>query len=947
VKKWQIYLMRIVLLSLGHIALGISIEQVTYAQDQAFVETQQIGTGSFEGEIAVSPDGRTLAAAANRLGVWLYELNTLEPLELLSVEQGEVSAIDWSPDGNYLAFGLTSLDDNNIQIWDVATKQLLSVIEGHNWSVGDVIWSPDGTLLASGGSSDGKTKIWNAETGQLLSVFDVADFGVDSLDWSLDGRYIIYKGYSSGGIIQVWDIQNEQVVFSSTAFTNAVNTVAISPDGVTIAASGTDGTSGNYSYKVRVWNIQTRQELSTIDYTGDAVSLAWSPNGSFLAVLEAGRYEQPQDDERVTIVDSITWQNVSQARGDWGVVKSIEWLPDMSRIVFSSFSGKIRVWDWSENVASSDEQPSSSSVLFEHRDNVQTVTWSPDGVILASGSYDGTVQLWDNLRGEIAAVLDVDGVEVNSISWSPDGTMLASVDANGVIRLWDIASGQEMGSIENNEVSVNSIAWSPDGTKLASGSENGEVTIWDIVSLQQIFRFESVDAEVRSVAWSPESSFLAVANSNGTIQIWNGGTGQTLTELENPGGWVETIDWSSDGLRLASGDSSGKLTVWNIADGRVDASLTVDNILVASVAWSPDDKQIAAAGFDGKIQVWNLETNQQIILVEEGEAVSTIAWSPDGSQLASGGWDGKVYLWNFRLPTPNNQNPALLESVMLGGPLAWSPNGAYLVFASDDDTLRVWDIESNRNLFTLHGFSFYLPSSISWSPDSMYLVSGGTEGVRVWSMETGQQVNAFLSRDDSAKDVAWSPSGEFIAAASFTGIIEIWNVETGQIYTTLLNNDINAINIAWSPDNTHLVVASVGLQVWDITTGQREDLSDNELISVADWSPNSTKLITGGRDGVLRLWDLITREETVLSLEENEQEIYDVSWSPSGTQAAVVSGTRGFGNKISVWTTGENEQLAIRWTHLGIVQTVEWSPDETQLASVGNDGVVRIWSVEE
>ncbi len=653
-KRWYLYFIRVILIWLECILLMVTSSYFSSAQQEDLIELYRIGTGVIGGEFDVSPDGQTLAVAASRLGVWLYSITTLEPIELLIDSNVDVSAIDWSPDGNYLAVGISYLDNNNIQIWDMTNQRLQLVIEGHEWVVGDIKWSPDGKLLASGGLNDGKAKIWDVETGQLLKLFYVEDFGVDSIDWSPNGRYILCNGYTRpGGIIQIWDIQSEQLVFSSTAFTRLVNAVSWSPDGQSIAASGSDGGWDSDGYYIRVWDVQTGQELSTIKFMNEVGSIAWSPNGDFLASLEEGPDEQPGD-ALISILDSTTWSNISQVQVDLGnLVDNVQWLPDMSRIIFSNIS---------------------------------------------------TVGLWEPILSNAAA-----------------------------------------------------------------------------------------------------------------------------------------------------------------------------------------------------------------------------------------------------------QNISILHFFKLGAPMDWSPDGAYLVFVSGDDTLRIWDIEANQNLFTLQGYSYNGINSISWSPDSMFLVAtaGPLDGMHVWSMETGQQVNFLETSDRFLHKVMWSPNGEFIASAgtsagnNYNVVIDIWDVASGQIYRTLVTDAAYSFEIAWSPDSTHLAAASVGLQVWDISTGQQEDLSDNELITVVDWSPDSTKLITGGRDGVLSLWDLINGEETVLSQSRDGQEIYDISWSPSGTQFASVSGTGGYGDKISVWTIGANQQLDIRWFHLGIVQTIAWSPDETRLASVGIDGIVRIWSVEE
>jgi WD40 repeat protein len=87
--------------------------------------------------------------------------------------------------------------------------------------------------------------------------------------------------------------------------------------------------------------------------------------------------------------------------------------------------------------------------------------------------------------------------------------------------------------------------------------------------------------------------------------------------------------------------------------------------------------------------------------------------------------------------------------------------------------------------------------SLSWSPDGKELVSGGTEeGVRIWDVDTGQQVfvysghvlpptipayghnyppTPFVQPHVEISAVAWSPNGEWIVSGDTTGFMRVWS----------------------------------------------------------------------------------------------------------------------------------------------------------------------------
>ena len=87
----------------------------------------RLGKGSGE-ELAYSPDG-TLLAVAGSIGIWIYDAETGEELDLLTGHAGTVYSVAFSPDGNTLATGSR---DGTILLWNVEPKpiQLAADVNG-------------------------------------------------------------------------------------------------------------------------------------------------------------------------------------------------------------------------------------------------------------------------------------------------------------------------------------------------------------------------------------------------------------------------------------------------------------------------------------------------------------------------------------------------------------------------------------------------------------------------------------------------------------------------------------------------------------------------------------------------------------------------------------------------------------------------------------------------
>ena len=70
-------------------------------------------------DMTFSPDNASLAVGT-RVGVWMYELDTMQPVTLLETERGIVSQVVLSPNGKWIA---TSNGDGIIKVREIETQQ--------------------------------------------------------------------------------------------------------------------------------------------------------------------------------------------------------------------------------------------------------------------------------------------------------------------------------------------------------------------------------------------------------------------------------------------------------------------------------------------------------------------------------------------------------------------------------------------------------------------------------------------------------------------------------------------------------------------------------------------------------------------------------------------------------------------------------------------------------
>ncbi|MBI5300764.1 MAG: hypothetical protein HY868_01405 [Chloroflexi bacterium] len=333
--------------------------------------------------------------------------------------EGTITSLAFDPTGDYFVSGS---DDKTVRVWKVIESKVVQVLAEHDERVLAVSFSPNGKSVASA-SAEKKIRVWQWAEKRITQHFDGALDPVIRVAFSADPVFIFAA--TRGGTLRRWNIADQLLLRELTWEPYPLTSLAAHPlDSNRVVV-------GNAQGAVRYYQM-TESAYREIKPFSDAVtSLAYSPDGVVLAIGSVDREIQLWK-------DTTEFLRLPRQKG---TVTQLLFAPNGKVLASASTDGSTFLWSSDANGITA-----TKPITLAASGIVNVMTFSRDSKFIITGSDDNQIRVWNVEDGALMDAVDAQAKSIHTLGITQNNTVIAAGDGNEFpsIQAWGAINLRDM-----------------------------------------------------------------------------------------------------------------------------------------------------------------------------------------------------------------------------------------------------------------------------------------------------------------------------------------------------------------------------------------------------------------------------------------------------------------------------------------------------------------------
>ena len=419
---------------------------------------------------------------------------------------------------------------------------------------------------------------------------------------------------------------------------------------------------------------------------------------------------------------------------------------------------------------------------------------------------------------------------------------------------------------------------------------------------------------------------------------------------------------------------------------------------ITAISGTSDLTRVIVGQQNGVLKVVDLKNEGQVVFETDlGHKVHKIAVSPDQSNAIALVLEDESYATIYRINLKTLEAPvecykARRDQVFGWARVAYSPKGSYFAFYGGNFTyghVSVYDASDGSQMWMNDTSHFRFGISVDFSHDETILASPSIDAtIRLWDVQSGREISTPLQHDGGLWQSIFSPDQTKLAVVSDVNDIWVWSISTGTVLNFPRRQKAEVVGMAFNEKGDKLYSVTIDGEIleWDLNvpTFRPTLLTHDGEIWGYDLSYDGKWAATGGNDDVVSLWDMekkvkhkqinMTNDVGMVEFRNNDSLLFAVEitgrnpirWSSFSVPDMTLQNTGAMPKEdthaVAISPNGEyvvysqrnNEVTVVRvkdgetWPlpgHGGFAGGLQFSPDSKTIVTISVDNFVRVFDV--